>query len=392
MLDNAPPGGAVPRAFLRIGGATIAQHQLGVARALGCQRLICLARATTPELIALQHDAEPAGMKFHILTDVRGLSALVTAKDELLVLSEGLLADPEVAAGQLGERPCVLVQGAEGAVEAGFERIDLNYASAGAILVPGNLVEHLHELAADCDVPSALTRIALQRGIRRHEVPSGLRTGPRWRMISNEAEAHATEDQWLRHTLGEARYHSPGFRVARAATLALGAPLLHSANGVSAVALSALALLPVALGVGWIGFSPVAFLLCALAWVLSEIHGTLATVGRKITRAPLPTTVRADALGWLCDLALVVLMTWEMRSAPSETVLGRLFAPLLLILLLRILPSLFTDRGAGVVRDRAILAVALAVAAASGIIPETVQLLALGLALAAIVLSARKRE
>ena len=57
MMEPAGAGQTAPRAFLRVGGATLARHQLGIAVALECQRVICIAREVVPELIALQHEA-----------------------------------------------------------------------------------------------------------------------------------------------------------------------------------------------------------------------------------------------------------------------------------------------------------------------------------------------
>ena len=57
MMEPAGSGQAVPRAFLRVGGATLARHQLGLALALECdgrsvQTIEGLARG--PELHPLQ--------------------------------------------------------------------------------------------------------------------------------------------------------------------------------------------------------------------------------------------------------------------------------------------------------------------------------------------------
>src|SRR5690606_22825016 len=152
-----------------------------------------------------QHDAELAGMKFHIIANAQDLSALVTAADELVVVAEGLLVDPDEAVERLEGGPVVLVQPAEGTVEAGFERIDFDHAWAGLLIVPGHLVESLHELPADCDVPSSLCRIALQSGVRIREVPATSRAGIRWRMIGSETEAYAAEHEWLRQQVGQRR-------------------------------------------------------------------------------------------------------------------------------------------------------------------------------------------
>ena len=90
MTEPAGAGQPFPRAFLRVAGATLAQHQLSLVLALDCQRLICLARGTSPELIALQHAAEDAGLQFSIATGPGQLSGLVTANDEIVDVSEDL--------------------------------------------------------------------------------------------------------------------------------------------------------------------------------------------------------------------------------------------------------------------------------------------------------------
>ncbi|MFD1959660.1 hypothetical protein ACFSHP_12440 [Novosphingobium panipatense] len=153
-------------------GSSVAQHQLGTVIALGCQRVICMARGMSPELAALQHDAEDAGLQFAVVTAANQLSGLVTAADELVVISEGLFADAAQTVSLLeGHAPVVLVQPVEGALAAGFERIDINRATAGVMRAPGSLVERLHELPIDVDAVSALTRIALQSGTTMREVP-----------------------------------------------------------------------------------------------------------------------------------------------------------------------------------------------------------------------------
>ncbi len=99
MTEPAETGQPLPRAFLRVGGNTIARHQLTLALALDCQRVICIARDLSPDLIALQHAAEDAGVQFHVVPGARALLQLVTGVDELLVLNEGLLVEPRAARG-----------------------------------------------------------------------------------------------------------------------------------------------------------------------------------------------------------------------------------------------------------------------------------------------------
>ena len=132
-----------PRARLRIGGATLARHQLGMALALGCERVICVAPVLDAHLVSLQHVAEARAARFHVVTGARGLISLVSAADEVIALADGLLAWPDMAIPLLDAGVGVLVQPIEAGLAAGFERIDLNHASAGAMRVPGLLVERV---------------------------------------------------------------------------------------------------------------------------------------------------------------------------------------------------------------------------------------------------------
>jgi len=384
MLDNGPPAQAVPRALVRVGGSTLAQHQLGVARALKCQRVVCFARGTSPDLIALQHDAERAGMKFRILRDAHALSAIVTARDELLIISEGLLVDAESAAEAVNGKLGVLVQPAQGAVDAGFERIDADHAAAGISLVAGQLVEQLHDLPPDVDVPSALMRVALQRGSSRREVPPELRAGVRWRMIASETEADAIEDPWLRHALGAVLYRTPGFLAAYLAARLLGPLLLQSGNAARVAALAGLFVFAIAVGLGWFGLSAPAFIACAIAWLSVELVGAFGKIASKISSASSPASARAKWLGWLCDIviALQIALVWPL--APQIGLMAMIFAPVMFVLLLRIASRIFSKLASGWVMDRALLCIGLAIAAIAGIIPPLVQVLTLALAFAAI--------
>jgi hypothetical protein len=380
----------MPRAFLRVGGVTLARQQLGLALAMDCQRVICVAREVTAELIALQHEAERAGARFHIVSGPRALASLVTANDDLLALGEGLLADPEEAKALLEPGHTILVQPVEAGVSAGFERLDLNNATAGAFRIPGRLVERLLELSPDCDVPSALTRIALQSGIPTQEVPAAARNGARWRLIRNEAEAHTTENDWIRLHMGERRSATPVILLSRLGLLALGPSLLHAGSGSKVAALAAFAAMLIGLGAGWFQFTVAGFLLCAVASILRETSGVLRRVERASLSLPPPSLSPEDILGWLIDLALVALVVWSTPLAPWESLAGRAFAPLMLVILVRLVPRIFDHNGAPWIEDRVILALLLAVSAVIGLLVGAVQLLALLLALTAILLPGGK--
>lgn len=396
MLEPAGAGQAFPRAFLRIAGASLAQHQLALVLALDCQRLICLARGSSPELVGLQHAAEAAGLRFHIVGGPQQLSALVTATDELIVITEGLFADPAALPPLLeGPRPVVLALPDDGAVADGFERLDINNAAAGVIKAPGSLVERLHDLPPDCDAPSALTRIALQAGAQMRQVPPDARRGTSWRMVRSEAEALAIETEWLRSRLSPSRGASPSDRLARASVLSVGSSLLHAGNASEAAGAGAVLALVMALGSAWLGSPVPAFVLAALSWILVRTTGLLRGAERRAYSLAPPAIPRADALGWLVDVSLVVicvLATTPALGAPVAPLPDRVFAPAMLILMVHLAPRLLAAGLANWTCDRVTLSILLAISAAIGYPGEAVRLLAFLLAVASIVLPPRRPD
>jgi hypothetical protein len=394
MLEPAGTGQPFPRAFLRVGGASLAQHQLGLALALDCQRVICIARGSSPELLALQQSAEAAGVRFHIVVGPQQLSALVTAADELIVITEGLFVD---AAGVVplldGGRPVVLSLPDDGAVAEGFERLDINNAAAGVMRISASLVERLHDLPADCDAVSALTRIALQSGTPMSQVPADARAVGGWRMVRSDAEALAIETEWLRRRLTVPRSASPADRVARVSVLSFGSSLLHAGNASSVASIGAVAALVLALGTAWLETPVLAFALTALGWVLVRATELLRGAERQAYSVATPAIPRADALGWLVDATLVTVCVFALASPafmPPEELGHRVFAPLMLVLLLHLAPRFLIDGLAAWTCDRAVVAVLLGVAAAVGYLGEAVRLLCVALAVAGIVLPPRR--
>lgn len=392
MMEPAGTGQSMPRAFLRVGGATLARHQLGLALALECQRIICVAREVTQAIIALQHEAERAGARLHVISGPRALAGLVTANDELIVFTEGLLAAPQDALGLIEAGHAVLVQPIESGLAGGFERIDLNHAAAGAIRIPGRLVEGLADLPSDCDIPSALTRIALQSGIAMQAVPAAAREGARWKLVRNEVEAHAIESAWIRLHMGDGALPTPGILLARLGVLALGPSILHAGSGWALVALGALAVMLLALGAGWLGHAAVALLLCAIAWTLRRAAGLLERVEHDSLNLRKSAVSGEQILGWLLDIELIALVAWASPLLEWESLLSRVFPPFMLLALTRFLPRVLLRGWIAWLEDRALLALLLALAAALGVLEPAVQVLTMLLALAALLLSAGKAQ
>jgi hypothetical protein len=388
MIESTGTPGAAPlRAQLDVGGVTLAHYQLGIALALGCERVICVAQALDADLLALQQQAQGSGARFHVVPGPRGMLGLVAAQDELIGLADGLLASPEVAVGLLGGGAAVVVQPIEQGLVAGFERLDLNHAAAGAWTIPGRLVERLSEMPPDCDAFGTLQRIALQAGVAQKPLPAEAGS---WVLLRSEAEAHAAEAAWIRLQTEIDGHSAPALRLAQAAVRRLGPALLHAGSGRVAVASGGLALLLLALVAGWFALPLLGLLLAGLAWPVLIAAVLIGRVERQALRVPAPRLVRGPIYAALVDITLVLLLVWGVPIDAGTNLLWRGFAPLMLLGLARVLaqlaPQSIGAAWARLLADRAILALLLAVAAGFGALGPATALLALALLAAALAL------
>ena len=363
----AGDAGDMPRALLRVGGQTLVRHQLALALALGCERVVCITASADPDILALQQAAEGAGALFHRVPGLHGLLALVAEEDEVIALGDGLLAWPDGVVEMLGEGPVVLAQPIELGLVAGFERLDLNHASAGAMRVPGRLVATLGEMPADVDIFSCLQRIALQAGVARRSVPQDLVAGGHWSLVRSEAEAQAIEPRWIASHTGAEGAVAPSSWLAGWAVRVFGPALLHAGSSGAVVAAAAGVAAGLALVAGWFGFVTLGLLFCALAWVGFESAALFGRFERRALLLPRPRLAPVVAYGWVMDGALLLLLAWQ-KSAPDEALIHRGFGPLMLLGLMRLVPPLLSGRRAAWLEDRAVLALILAGAGMLGVV------------------------
>ena len=379
--DAGGPGvsGTGSRAFLKVGAMSLARHQLGLVLALGCERVICLAAAFEGEMIALQHIAEAAHASFYVISGTRGLASLISAADEVIVLADGLLAWPSLAAGLLDSGPVVLVQPIESGLAAGFERVDLNHAAAAAFRISGSLVERLNDLPSDADACSALQRIALQSGVPQRPLPEEAASSGRWSMVTSEAGAHALEAAWIRLHIADEGEPTPALSVARRAVRLLGPALLDAGSGGIVVAMVALVVALLGLVTGWFGYAATGFCCCAVSWVLFLSSDLLGRIERDSLAGPASGLSRIEAFGGVMDAILVVLTAWNVALAPGQGWVQRGFAPVILLGLARMVPKVVGGRWARWLGDRALLSGVLALAAAFSLTGEVVGVLTMGM-------------
>ena len=366
-MDPAIADSHQPRGLLRVGGATIVRHQLALALAAGCERIICHAIGLGPELAEIQREAERAGSSFHLIAATHALSALVTAADEVLVIAEGLLPTTGEALRLLSTGAVVLLVPSETGIPAGFERVDINHASAGLMLVPGRLVDRLMDLPPDADPAAALTRIALQAGVAQREVPQAVQQGGRWLLVRSEAEAHEAEEKWMiRHTASGGA--TAGTYAARTLVRRFGPALLHGGNSGVVGAATAALLAALGLACAWIGWVTFGFLLCGGAWILQRASSTLENLRSEALVQRRSSDLRDVLMEAGMDLVLVAIMVISIRALPGELPIERCFVPVMLIGLLRLLVRTQREPWCLWFADRLVVCLALAALSLGGVL------------------------
>lgn len=180
---DAPVGSAASGRRL-VGGTSVLERQVDAALALGC-RSIWLFTSQQDELaIAAQRLAEKGGARFRLIQRGRQMLGGLRQDDQLLVLTEGLLiADPS-GFELLSDGPVVLRLPAEQGEPAGFERLDRDYCWAGAMVIPGRVLEGLDALGEDIAPASALLRAARIARIREVALPEPWLAQDRWSLHS----------------------------------------------------------------------------------------------------------------------------------------------------------------------------------------------------------------
>jgi hypothetical protein len=364
LITPADDDPRTPLGALQLAGRSLAARQLDLAIRLGCERVICVAAALDRPAIALQHQAEAAGVKFNLIAGPRPLLGLVSADAELVGFADGLLPSPDDAERALAGGNGVVVLPVEAGVAAGFERIDLNHAWAGMFAMPGRLVERLSELPSDCDTVSALLRIALQGRVPEKILPETLLTEGRWTLIETKEQLAELEPDWFRRQAAAPSYFAPGRALARLAVRMWGAGLLR--KDIKPSALTALGGLLSLVGVGgaWLGHLLAGIALCGLGWVLHETGEALRPMARAGADSEDHAALSALARGGGLDLAFALVLALPM-TADWPT---RLFVALMVIGLLRLAGGQFTQKWAEFLQDRALLAAVLGGALVLGVL------------------------
>ncbi|MFN3863066.1 MAG: hypothetical protein ACK4RT_02170 [Erythrobacter sp.] len=363
------------RAELALAGRSVLARQVDWLRGIGCARILCLCERPDGEILRLQRETEAAGCDFQALRGFLHLPALVRAEDELVILADGLLPDPEIAAAFFAQTPVrfVAVLPASSPLVAqhpdDFERIDSRAHWAGLLVMRGAPVQHLADFPPDADAISLLLRLALQAGTPCRALPGEGAVRAGWLLASDETSLAAQEQALIVRAAGIPDWRRPSQALGRVAAKALAPAALERGPLIAACAAGALHLGAVA--AAWWGAAAGALALTGLGACAAALAESLGRMAGDLlgSKARLARLARFD---WVVDgVAAAVLL---IALSPSATLAPLAVLGPVLVGLARLTPPTAWQ---GVLADRAVLSAALALGAAFGFLPHASAILSL---------------
>lgn len=190
------------------------EWQIDLATRLGCKRIICLCDQAGAELLRLQRSVETAGGEFHAIRNSLQLIALLRADDTLLVIADGLFAEPDRVAkfvlseSELSRAVYTLPFDHElpQTFPEDFERIDAARSWAGVLAMRAAPVQKLADLPPDGDPVSLLLRLALQAQTDIRPWPAN---GEGLFLVSDSAQAERRERELVERAAPALQFAAP---------------------------------------------------------------------------------------------------------------------------------------------------------------------------------------
>ncbi|NBC89024.1 MAG: hypothetical protein GVX90_05985, partial [Alphaproteobacteria bacterium] len=297
--------GGILRSGMPLRGRSVLAWQGRAVRALGCERVICLIDHFGEDIIALQRTVEGDGGEFHAVRSGRQLPGLLRGEDELVVLLDGLVVDPETLQavtcgdGDLAKGVATLPAShplAQAHPDA-FERIDRERAWAGVLVMRGAPARQLAELPGDGAVIPLLLRLALQSGIAGRPVPPEMIGEGEW-LLATSGEALAGRERTLiDRSLAERSWTGPGLVLAQA--IARRVAPRAAASAPLAAAGATLALLVAGAVLAGFGFAPAGLGVAAAG----ALAGASAQAAAMVARALLGVDAPRLPGGWFTALS-----------------------------------------------------------------------------------------
>ena len=336
------------RAFRMLAGRSVLSHQVDVAADWGAEAILCFVGGLNAQVVACQHRAEDAGLRFQAVENIERMVALIKPQDDVLVIQDGLLPARLEAEHVLAEA-AVLTFPADPAVSTGFERIDADTAWAGLMTIRGETFARLTDLPEDCDVGSSLLRLALQDGVDRLALDYDAVEGREW-FIRSDASQRALDRQWIEASAELVGFETPGKAVAQRMGLRLARDIAGTRFQYAPV-LAGIVIGMLSLVLAWHGLRAVALVLAALTTLALFAQQTVSGVTAR--RGARRSVERVEPVpGVFLDLVLggaVVL------PPPARELWTAWALALILILTRRLLVGFDTARIGKGLADRIVL-------------------------------------
>jgi hypothetical protein len=384
------------RAELVLAQRPVLAWQAGLARELGCRRIIVLCERASAAVVALEQDCRAQGIVFHRLGRFADLAALLHGEDELLIIGDGLMPEREATRALLApggpDKPLrrtvlCLPDGDPSAVRfpEDFERIDAARCWAGVLVMRAAPAQALGEFPPDSNAVSLLLRMALQVGTACHIVAPSER-GERAGLLASDPHVLAAEEQAMIERHRDAPvWSAPGAALAGWAMGAIGTRGWRS--GEPAAMLAGVILMLTALVLAAQAFPLAAVMAAVGASFAFDLAGQFARLQFALlgdAPAGWLAVMRDPGRDILLSLALMLALAPPTGLAPVAAL-----GPLALGLT-RIAADAAGTVGAAFWRDRSLHLILLALGAGFGVLGGASALLALG-ALASVLFIRRQQ-
>ena len=389
-----------------LAGRSVLAWQAELALALACERIICLCDNVSDTILSLQRAIEGEGGEFHAVRTNLQLVSMVRADDELVMIADGLLADPEtVRAFALHESD--ILHDTDAVQEAGstakpmrkgiatlaaghrlaeahpmdFERIDRERHWAGLAVIRAGQVEQLADLPPDGDAMSLLLRLALQGRLACRALPSDALENEhgdaRWMLACNTAALAERERALLNTNAPAVLWTGPGDAIADTVAREIAPRWIEKGPELSALAAGAFALGGVALS--GFGYGVVGLLVAAMGAFGGALSGAWASVRARLwSRA---TSARLDrGVRLSLEVAAIVALILASGILASGVLLDPIVKCALAVLAVGL--SQLAGRGSRTAakafwRDRTVHLIGFAVAAGAGYLTQALAVFAI---------------
>lgn len=365
---SADPAGGL-RASLHFAGQTLVEYQARQAARAGADRIMILVSVITPTISQAVDRLTADGIAVALIRDMVSMVRDAPRNTDILLMADGaVIAQKHVDALAQAEGDALLVTD-DSRASAPFERIDAGQRWAGLARISPALLFGTLDMIGDWDLSLTLIRAAVQNGARRVTAPQDDLLEGRVAIVDTQQQADLVAQAVMaasarpREERGGIEHYvlAPLARLAGPALMRLQVPAFQVR--IAAIALAAIALVPIELGWPVAGFCLLlgAMLLAQVSDRLDALALRSAATGWMALATPtlaLLGIVRAGATPLAVDLALLlaVIMVADHRGQAAATRPWMILTPANALILL----TLFGAGGAVALGVRLVMLLAIA--------------------------------